>query len=71
MISTVMDEIISWKLAEDEVNQVKAWFDAKRMEPSGTGALFGKYKGECHHDSDGGLNEFCHRPVDRGSGNYP
>ncbi|OIA99462.1 phosphoglycerol transferase [Paenibacillus sp. LC231] len=33
------------KLAEEEVNQVKAWFDAKRMEPSGTGALFGKYKG--------------------------
>lgn len=33
------------KLAEEEVNQVKAWFDAKRMEPSGKGALFGKYKG--------------------------
>lgn len=33
------------KLAEEEVNQVKAWFDTKRMEPSDTGALFGKYKG--------------------------
>ena len=33
------------KLAEEEVNQVKAWFDAKHGKASGTGALFGKYKG--------------------------
>lgn len=33
------------KLAEEEVNQVKAWFDAKQGKASGTGALFGKYKG--------------------------
>nr|WP_234973057.1 LTA synthase family protein [Paenibacillus vortex] len=32
------------KLAEEEVNQVKAWFDAKRMKPSGSDAWFGKYK---------------------------
>lgn len=33
------------KLADEEVNQVKAWFDAKHGKASGTGALFGKYKG--------------------------
>ncbi|GIO95874.1 sulfatase [Paenibacillus lautus] len=33
------------KLPEEEINQIKAWFDAKRMEPSDTDALFGKYKG--------------------------
>lgn len=33
------------KLAEEEAEQVKAWFDAKRALPAGTDAMFGKYKG--------------------------